>query len=510
MNRKPAVMTWRGWYLKCMSLNAENGDVLLKRWREWFKEMAWEQLSPLQRMAFDGSLHLIEPLVAKAKEEGRSNPFLGERNILVYAVMSRNIDTVSFFLRNGFGDPAELRKGESWTGFTAMHVALFTQYREMCSLLWNTWKANVNVKDYFFGSVLDYARLLGLVVNAEVYFRGHRKHYGYNYGYNNLEHMVQCALRAPHSFDSPEEIRETFEQQHVQLGDKVYIPYWNKKTREMEHMPLLEWADLTHTCYQDFVSAQDSWLDELMFNGCYVRDPTPELRIKYAAPLRNLPRFETPENVFMSYINTRIGFACYALRDLAKDEFVMKYGGYLHTDRYKWKERERTTPFRLNFMRQIHDLGERGKDLIRKPVLPRYTRDPCYNVPIPGTVFWLNSTEAGNMGRIINHSSLRPNVKLVIIWNAGVPQALVIATKDIRKGDQILLDYQSTFWHDYEERRSNKMRAAADEPRKLSLWNYNEEETLMTRETRTFFSESQAVEMANFEGFPARIEIDNQ
>jgi hypothetical protein len=175
MSRKPAVTPWRAWYLRCMHLEIAPGDTLQKRWREWLREMAWEQLTPLQRLAFDGSLHEIEPIVNKALGNGEANPFLKEQNILFYAVLSRSVEVVSYLLRVGFGTPEELRKGEVWTGFTALHLALFTQNRDMLGLLWNQARANVNAKDLFFGSVLDYARMLGLVTNTEVYFKGKRE-----------------------------------------------------------------------------------------------------------------------------------------------------------------------------------------------------------------------------------------------------------------------------------------------------------------------------------------------
>lgn len=500
MERKPAVVPWRAWYLRCLHLEIPPGDTLQKRWREWMREMAWEQLSPLQKLAFDGSLHEIEPIVNKAREEGRENPFLREPNILFYVVLSRSMDALAYMLRVGFGTPEQLRKGETWTGFTALHLALFTQNRDMMGLLWNTYKANVNVKDLFFGSVLDYARILGLQTNAEVYFKGKREEGGgFDYGYQTLEYICQVTMRHPYSWDSPEKDKVLFEQRNVSDGSRVYIPYWNKKSKEMERMPLSEWSDLVRAVYQPFVSARDSWLDELMFNGCYVADPTPELRKRYAAHLRNLPHYETPQNVFMSYVNTKIGFACYASRALAKGDWVLNYTGWMHNDRYKWKEVERTTQFRLNFMKQIHDLGEKGRGIIKKQNLPRYTRDPSFNLPIPGTSYFLNSTECGNMGRIINHSAY-PNCTLVIVWNAGVPQALVIAQEDIAEGDQILIDYEATFWRYFEEKKAAKRRG--EKPARISLWNYNEEETFMTAEGRNFFTADQAVEMTEYEGFP--------
>ncbi len=82
------------------------------------------------------------------------------------------------------------------------------------------------------------------------------------------------------------------------------------------------------------------------------------------------------------------------------------------------------------------------------------------------------------MGRLINHSA-HPNCKIEIIWNAGVPLALVIAVEDIGAGEQILIDYQQTFWHHFNEKKAAKARG--QKPDRISLWNYNDEDAMVTR-----------------------------
>jgi hypothetical protein len=325
--------------------------------------MGWEQLNVLQRLAFDGSFHEIGPLIKAAKAEGRPNPFLSEPNVLVYAVLSRSVETVSVLLENGFGTAEELRRGETWTGFTALHVAVFIRHREIVSLLWNIYGANVNARDLFFGSVLDYCQCLGLLTNTEVYFCGARER-GYGFGFKTLENMVQVTLRHPFDWDHPD--KDAFENRNVKQTEKVFVKYWTMKSKEMEKMSLSEWSDLVRCVYQPFVSTLDAWLDELMFNGVFVHDPTPELRARFAKHLANRQIYKTPENVVMSYLNARVGFACFAAHDLKRGDFVVNYTGELHTDRYKWKDVEKTTQFRLNFMKQIHDLGEKGEGIRKK------------------------------------------------------------------------------------------------------------------------------------------------
>lgn len=448
-------------------------------------------MSALQRLAFDGSLHEIEPLVKAATAEGRSNPFLGVPNVLVYAVLSRSFETVSFLLQNGFGTPEELRRGETWTGFTALHVALFIGHRDIVSLLWNNYNANVNARDLFFGSALDYCHALGLVTNAEVYFAGMQNR-GFGFGYKTFDTLVQLTMRGAYEWNHPQ--KEIFELRNVKNSDVAFVNYWNMKSKEMERMPLAEWSDLVRCVYQPFVSAKDAWLDELMFNGVYVADPTPELRLRFAPHLTNRQVYKTPETVVMSYLNARVGFGCFAAKDLKQGDFVVNYTGELHTDRYKWKDVEKTTAFRLNFMKQIHDLGEKGKGvdlllhvvsflnspfspvqgLIKKQSLPQYLRDPNFNIAIPGTSYFLNSSECGSMGRVINHSSSHWNCEIVIVWNAGVPQALVVTTKDVAKGEQLFLNY-GEMWKYFQQKREEK------EKGKKSILNFDESEMFQVR-----------------------------
>ena len=498
VTRKPAVMRWRAWYFRCLHFDLATGDVLLRRWREWMREMAWEQLSVLQRYAFEGSLHLIREVMA---QEAPENPFLSERNILFYAVLSRSVETVQYFLDHGFSTADKLYEGESWTGFTALHVAIFIQHRQMASLFWNDLQFNVNVKDLFFGSVLDYCRLLGLVTNAEVYFKG-RAAKGYDFGYMTLEHVCQVALRHPLSWDSPD--KDKFERRNVQTAEagNVYVNYWNKKSKEMERMPLAEWSDLVRCVYQPFVSASDAWLDELMFNGVYIDDPRAALRVRYAAHLKNQPTYSTPTNVFMSYVNTEIGFTCYALRDLAPNDWITTMGGFMHTDRYKWKDVEKTTEFRLNFMRQIHELGDKGRGIIKKPELPRYVRRPDYNLAIPGTSYFLNQYECGNMARIINHApASQANARMEIVWAAGLPQVLILATKRIAKGEQVLMDY-TQFWRPFEELKQQKQSSSG------SISNFDESDMLLARDEKQFFRQDKAKDLTSI-GM-AKIDLDGE
>ena len=92
------------------------------------------------------------------------------------------------------------------------------------------------------------------------------------------------------------------------------------------------------------------------------------------------------------------------------------------------------------------------------------------------------------MGRCINHSEQKFNAKLVMIWNAGVPVVLVVAVRDISKGEQVLIDYQENFWK-YNTNKEQKTD-------KFSILNYTDEDYWSAAEKREFFKRAEAVQMS--------------
>ncbi len=121
-----------------------------------------------------------------------------------------------------------------------------------------------------------------------------------------------------------------------------------------------------------------------------------------------------------------------------------------------------------------------AKGIIKKQSLPRYLRDPNFNIAIPGTSYFLNSSDCGNMGRVLNHSSQYWNCRIHLVWNAGLPQALVIAETDISKGEQLLLDYGEQ-WKYFEEKKEKKGKGGK------SIQNFDENEMFQVSDERGVF-----------------------
>ena len=57
----------------------------------------------------------------------------------------------------------------------------------------------------------------------------------------------------------------------------------------------------------------------------------------------------------------------------------------------------------------------------------------------------LDASKNRNLGGMINHSTT-PNCESQCIFDRGVEQAVIIASKFIPKGTQILIDYSQNYW----------------------------------------------------------------
>lgn len=68
----------------------------------------------------------------------------------------------------------------------------------------------------------------------------------------------------------------------------------------------------------------------------------------------------------------------------------------------------------------------------------------------------LDASQKRGFGAMINHSS-NPNAESICAVDRGVEQAIVIATKFIPKGQQILIDYSNKFWHGDDKQKLENM-----------------------------------------------------
>ncbi|MFZ4772545.1 MAG: SET domain-containing protein-lysine N-methyltransferase [Chlamydiia bacterium] len=62
------------------------------------------------------------------------------------------------------------------------------------------------------------------------------------------------------------------------------------------------------------------------------------------------------------------------------------------------------------------------------------------------TGFVIDARHSGNVARTINHSD-KPNVEAVTIFIDGQPRVVYTAFRDIKKGEELLVDYGEDYWH---------------------------------------------------------------
>jgi len=121
------------------------------------------------------------------------------------------------------------------------------------------------------------------------------------------------------------------------------------------------------------------------------------------------------EDLVLAYIDETIGYGIFAGKDYSLGDFVVRYGGYLS-----------------------------NSDSI-------VDRDFVMDSGIEG--IGLDAKKFRNLGGMINHSA-RPNVESQCFFYGGVEQALITATKDIKKGDQLFLDYDTNYWGNEDDTQS--------------------------------------------------------
>lgn len=111
------------------------------------------------------------------------------------------------------------------------------------------------------------------------------------------------------------------------------------------------------------------------------------------------------------------GRAVFAESEIMKDDFVVEYKGELVTSKVA-RSRE-----------ELYE-GDRSKG--------------CYMFyfKVDGKRYCIDATEEDNsIGRIINHSINNANVKAKSAVVDGTPRLFFIATKDIARGEELLVDY---------------------------------------------------------------------
>jgi hypothetical protein len=172
-----------------------------------------------------------------------------------------------------------LPKPDLITGFTAFHMAIFTQDKSMMELLIRLFKSDdfVEIKDNYSASPFDYARMLGMT-----------NHNLFNNVINELN-------------------------------------IWNPDTNTIEKCPVSKFEQLFKVKFSPSVICTEDYIEELMFSSLSI-SPDLEFREKYSNFMYNT---SGDENLILSKISDEVGWGVFAAKDFKEGDFIVRYGGCL-------------------------------------------------------------------------------------------------------------------------------------------------------------------------------------
>eukprot|EP01120_Amphizonella_sp_Union-15-10_P017612 TRINITY_DN9823_c0_g1_i1.p1 TRINITY_DN9823_c0_g1~~TRINITY_DN9823_c0_g1_i1.p1 ORF type:complete len:417 (+),score=75.77 TRINITY_DN9823_c0_g1_i1:72-1322(+) len=145
------------------------------------------------------------------------------------------------------------------------------------------------------------------------------------------------------------------------------------------------------------------YIEELMFCGVSIEKDV-SFREKY---LKQIEGSSGDQNLILSKIDDVVGYGVFAKKDFKKEEIIVRYGGFISSSKKK--------------------------------------TDRAYSIASGIEGILLDSSTHRNLGGMINHCT-DPNAQLECIFHRGAEHAVVIALKDIPKGQQILIDYSENYF----------------------------------------------------------------
>jgi hypothetical protein len=152
-----------------------------------------------------------------------------------------------------------------------------------------------------------------------------------------------------------------------------------------------------------------SYVLELSFSGFALGERDVAFRAQYAAALREeeTPRTNNDADLVVAFVNDAVGWGLFAGRTYRADEFVCRYGGIARSD---------------------HAMTDRSYAVASSV-------DGCA----------IDASRCRSLGGFINHCDT-PNVTFQCVFERGVEQVLVIASRNIARGDQLLHNYTARYF----------------------------------------------------------------
>ncbi|KAM9969687.1 hypothetical protein ACTFIR_001523 [Dictyostelium discoideum] len=190
--------------------------------------------------------------------------------------------------------------------------------------------------------------------------------------------------------------------------------YNNNNSSSFEDLSIEQLQLKLNIIYTSKVLSTNDYLVDLLFSSLQI-NPDLNFRNKYLNLINNSGG---EENIILGFISESVGWGLFAGKDFKSGDFIVRYGGMITMN-----EKMETTN---------------------------------YNMMISNEDFGLDASKYRSMGGMINHSSKFKNAESECIFEYGCEQALITATKSIKKGEQIFIDYSKSFWGE-NQNDSNEM-----------------------------------------------------
>ncbi|KAK5578800.1 hypothetical protein RB653_008473 [Dictyostelium firmibasis] len=187
------------------------------------------------------------------------------------------------------------------------------------------------------------------------------------------------------------------------IPNSIQIYNFNNSST-FENFSIKELESKLNIIYTSNVLSTNDYLVDLLFSSLQI-NPDLNFRNKYLSLINNSGG---EENVILGFISESVGWGLFAGKDFKSGDFIVRYGGMI----------------------TMNDKMETTN----------------YNMMISNEDFGLDASKYRSMGGMINHSNKFKNAESECIFEYGCEQALITATKSIKKGEQIFIDYSKSFW----------------------------------------------------------------
>jgi len=182
------------------------------------------------------------------------------------------------------------------------------------------------------------------------------------------------------------------------------ISFYNNSTGRIDPWSVKQFEETLKVSWCPRYICDNYYIEELMFSGLSI-SKNQEFRAKYGEQIEVT---SGDENLVLAKINDTVGYGVFAKKDLKKGDYIVRYGGYvMKADKVSSRS---------------YSMASGLENII------------------------LDSSKFRNLGGMINHSDLMPNVQAECIFDQGVEQAVIIALEDIPKGYQLLLNYSDNYF----------------------------------------------------------------